>query len=166
MNDEFIDNTIANLKIIGMLQRNQKLCVRKGQLTIERNDKLQFIRRWLHSDSRDLILLHIRNTINNAVRIARSLLDTPNNPLKNMYQYKDWTLTRIMQEMESTRHGLVNLKTTYTDDSIMMASLDVLIDRLMVNYDEIARSLDNSLELENTQLNSEISNLSIDNSAK
>ena len=128
MNEEFTDNTIANLKIISMVQKNQKLCVRKGQLTIEKNDRVQFIRRWLHNDSRDLILMHVRNTINNAVKIARALMDNT-----ATMSFKEWTLARIMEEMESTEHGLANLKTTYTDDSIMIANLDVLIDRLKIN---------------------------------
>jgi len=33
--DEQIDNTITTLKVLGMLPKNGRLCVRKGQLTLE-----------------------------------------------------------------------------------------------------------------------------------
>lgn len=142
MNEEFVDNTIANLKIIGMIQRNQKLCIRKGQLTVDRSDRFQSLIRWLRNDSRDVILLHVRNTVNNAVRIARALIDASSTAAAAVTpQHRSWTLSRIMQEIEATRHGLINLKTTYADDSIMIASLDVLVDRLLVNRDEIAAAL-------------------------
>lgn len=138
MNEDFFDNTIANLKIISMLQKNQKLCVRKGQLTLEREDRLQFIRRWFHSDSRDHILMHVRNSINNAIKIAKSLTEKEN----STYKLKDWTLTKIMEEMEQAENGLINLKTTYAGDSIIIANLDVLIDRLKVNGEEIKKNLE------------------------
>ena len=67
--DEFVDSTIANLKVIGMVPRNGRLCVRKGQLCIDATDQLQPLRRWVRGDSRDLTLLHVRNTVQNACRI-------------------------------------------------------------------------------------------------
>jgi hypothetical protein len=138
MNEEFIDNTIANLKIIGMLQKSQKLCIRKGQLTIELDDKMQFLRRWLHNDSRDHILMHVKNTVSNAIKIAGTLMAKK----ESIITFHQWTLTRIMQEMESAEHGLLNLKTTYVSDAIMIANLDVLIDRLTVNRKEIEKDID------------------------
>ena len=142
MNEDFVDNTIANLKIISMVQKNQKLCVRKGQLTLEKGDKFEFIRRWLNNDSRDIILLHIRNIINNAVKIAKSLPDVP---IINSH-VKEWTLKKIYEEMEQAENGMINLKTTYANDSIMIANLDVLIDRLKINREEIKNVLHPTIE--------------------
>lgn len=139
MNEDFVDNTISNLKIVAMVQKNQKLCVRKGQLTIEKGDRMQFVRRWIHNDSRDVIIMHVRNTVNNAIRIARSLIDGTAGPCT---QFQEWTLMRITQELEAACHGLVNLKTTYAGDSIMIANLETLGDRIKVNCDDIQRHVD------------------------
>jgi hypothetical protein len=139
MNDEFVDSTISNLKILAMVLKNQKLCVRKGQLTIERCDRMQFLRRWINNDSRDVIIMHIRNTVINAFRIAKAIMDC-----SSAYNFSEWTLKRVAQELEGTCHGLANLKTTYADDSIMVASLDVLTDRIAINCDEIASYLGGS----------------------
>ena len=133
--DDFVDNVIANMKVIAMVQSNAKLCIRKGQLAVDVDDRFQSVRRWIYKDSRDTIIMHIRNTINNAIKISKGLLkDEISSDLKN------WTLIRMNEEMRACEIGLVNLKTTYIGDSSTVAGLDVLIDRLKANYEDLARN--------------------------
>lgn len=123
--EDLIDNTITNLKIIGMVQKNGRLCVRRGQLTLESDDYLQLLRRWVHKDSRTHALMHVRNTINNAVTLYKDISQD-----KFDVQMKAWTLSQLAKELASCQTGLVNLKTTYADDSVMVANLDVILNRL------------------------------------
>lgn len=132
MNEGFIDSTLANLKILSMIQKGEKLCIRKGHLTIEKSDKSQFLRRWIHNDNRDTIMLHIRNTIQNAFKIIEHYLNDTSNK-KDHNSICNWTLDRIYTEMTLALNGLVNLKTTYINDAIVLANLDVLCDRLNAN---------------------------------
>lgn len=133
--DDFVDNVIANMKVIAMVQSNSKLCIRKGQLAVDVDDRFQSVRRWIYKDSRDNIIMHIRNTINNAIKISKGLLkDEISSDLKN------WTLIRMNEEMRACEIGLINLKTTYIGDSATVAALDVLIDRLKANYEDLARN--------------------------
>ena len=134
MSEEFIDTTIAALKIIGMVPKNGKLCVRKGQLALDVPDRMQFVRRWTNGDSRDLTLMHIRNTINSAIKICKGLLHNADS-----VELSQWSLGRILEEMERAQVGIQNLKTTYLDDSAMIANLDVLADRLIAHRDETER---------------------------
>lgn len=39
--------------------------------------------------------------------------------------------------MTNCQSGLTNLKTTYNDDSIMIANIDVLLERLQANCEEL-----------------------------
>ena len=132
MNDELIDNTITNLKIIGSCCKNNRLCVRKNQLIIDTDDYLQSVRRWYHRDSRDLTLIFIKNTINNAINLIKSL----NNNEINI-DLKEWTLTTLLQELINAKEGLINLKTTYNDDGVFKASIDIIIDRLEAYYNSL-----------------------------
>jgi hypothetical protein len=159
--EEFIDATIANLKIIGMLQRNDKIRVHKGQISIDRGDAgsllptlSQAMRRWMNRDSRDVTLIHLRNTVGNAIRITRALAapanigsrlpDGSGEGSRAMFSTKptgemrDWTLQRLINEMQAAEMGLQNLRATYNDDSSMMAAVDVLMDRLRINSDDVA----------------------------
>ena len=130
--EDFIDTTVANLKVIGMVPQNGRLRVRKGQLCLENTDNAQGMRRWLRGDSRELTLLHVRNAINNAKRVV--LLSSG----------CIWTICRIATELEQCEVGLQNLRATYMADSVMMASLGVVIERivsyrarLLMDYPEI-----------------------------
>ena len=135
--DEYIDAIFANMKVIGMLQKHSKLRIRRDKLTIDMDDRLQGIRRWIFKDSRNSVLVHIRNTINSAIRISKCFLrDEQTNELRN------WTILRMHEEMRNCETGLQNLKATYMDDSAMVAALDVLIERLRANHEEIARKYD------------------------
>lgn len=136
--DELIDNTVANLKIIGMVSKNGKLSVRKGQLMLETDDHYQMIRRWVNKDSRELTLLHVKNTINNAIRISKGIL---NNQVEIDPSLKMWTIQKLVTEMQNCSNGLLNLKTTYIDDSVMVANIDVIKDRLEANCVQISEAL-------------------------
>jgi len=146
--EEFVDSTIASLKIIGMVPKSGKLCVRKGQLSLDTPDKVQAMRRWANGDSRDLTLMHARNTIASAVKISKSLMAAASSSSSsssgtgvnvNAPELSIWTLERLATEMEQCEVGLQNLKTTYSSDSMMVANLDVISDRLRAHKDEVAR---------------------------
>lgn len=133
MSDEFIDNTIAALKIIGMVPRSGKLCVRKGQLSVDDTDNLNTsLRRWFRGDSRDVTMMHARNAINNAIKISKALIEA-----FEKTELACWTLDRLVHEMEQCDVGLQNLKTTYANDAMMVANLDVLCDRLRAHKGEV-----------------------------
>lgn len=128
---DIIDNILINLKIISMLQKGEKLCVRKGILAKDSDDHFQSIRRWVHKDSRDSIMLHIRNTILNAIKLSKDILKG-----NIQLDMKDWTLYKLNEEMKASERGLENLKTTYMNDSVVYASIDTLIARLKAVYEE------------------------------
>lgn len=130
--EEFVDITITSLKVISMVQKNGRLCIRKGQLSIEPDDRWQGLRRWLLKDSRDQILMHMRNSINNAIKLSKQLIS---NQIE--VDLKHWTIQRLIGEMTNSRGGLVNLKTTYSEDPTMMAAIDVLIERLEAHCGEL-----------------------------
>ncbi len=134
--DEVVDRTMANLKLISMITKGEKLCVRKGQLNIEQIDRLQPIRRWYNKDSRDVSLIHIRNSINDAIKITKSLLDN-----KLQTDLSAWTVNALNEEIKKCEIGLQNLKTTYADDPSFVANLDVMIDRCQAHSDEIDKGL-------------------------
>lgn len=145
--EEFVDTTIATMKIIGMVPKNGKLCIRKGHLCLDTPDQVQFVRRWVQGDSRDCTLMHVKNTINSAFKISRFLINMPV-PTSSYMTY--WTLDRLLTEMGQCEIGLQNLKTTYSIDSMMVANLEVLLDRLTAHEQEMSKFLAKKPTLELT----------------
>lgn len=153
--DDLVDKTMANLKLIGMINKSEKVCLRKGQLNIEQVDRLQSFRRWYNKDSRDVTLIHIRNTINDAIKIAKGLM--MNNIQSDM---KTWTVGALNQELKNCDTGLQNLKTTYMDDPSFLANIDVLCDKCKAQCDEIDKALA-QLSMSNDQQSSSSPSTSI-----
>jgi len=142
--DELVDKTMANLKLIGMIKKGEKVCLRKGQLNIEYVDRLQSLRRWYNKDSRDVSLIHIRNTINDAIKIAKGLIT--NNIQSDL---KIWTVTALNQELRNCETGMQNLKTTYIDDPSFLANIEVLLDKCKAQADEIDKALFQFMDSQN-----------------
>lgn len=131
--DDLIDQVITSLKIVGMVQKNGRLCVRRGQLDIDVDDRWQPIRRWFNRDSRDQIVLHMRNCIASAVKLSKGIISG-----QIETDMKNWTVSRLITEMTNCQNGLLNLKTTYCDDPAMVATIDVLMERLGANCAELS----------------------------
>ncbi len=140
--EDFIDSTIAGLKVIGMVPKNGKLAVKKGQICLESQMKAQGLRRWINGDSRDMTLLHVKNTVSNAFKIGRMLMNSDHLNASVMEEtMRMWTLERIATELEKCEAGLINLKTTYADDSMILATIDVMVDRQRAHRSEISQFL-------------------------
>ena len=89
--DEQIDNTITTLKVLGMLPKNGRLCVRKGQLTLEADNQMQKIKRWIYRDSRDVTLIHIKNTMSNTNKLIKGIMTNQID-----IELKTWSLHRFL----------------------------------------------------------------------
>ena len=147
MNEESIDNIITNLKIISLVKVDEKLSIRKGHLQIDTSSNIQFLKRWFFRDSRDFILLFIKDLIRN----ISSLFD-------KITSYKDnlWILTRILTEMDNAKSGLLNLKTTYLTDPIMVVKFEnvntkflELIEHGKVKFDDLKGEIPVSKKIKN-----------------
>ena len=120
INEDFIDIIITNLKIISIVQINEKLAIKKGHLVIDRDSNIQSIKRWFNRDSRDMVLNFIKDLLKNICNAF--------NKIKSMEQSDYlWNLGRILIEMDSIEAGFNNLKTTYSDDPVTNANIDNLI---------------------------------------
>ena len=120
VNENFIDSIITNLKIIGILQINEKLSIRHGHLHIDHEIGLQFLKRWFFRDSRDIILNFIKE-------LLRNILLTFNKIRLINHEDQVWILSRILLEMDSIENGLNNMKTTYSNDQVTNATIDNII---------------------------------------
>ena len=135
VNEDFIDLVVTNLKILGMLQINDKLIVRRGHLHIDKESGILFIKRWFMGDSRDQALNYISSVIKNINLLFNKLkILLPSG--HNVYTSDDikWILMRVLTEMEKAEGGLINLKTTYTEDTFTT----VIIENILTKMRELA----------------------------
>jgi len=112
--EELIDNVTTNLKIISLVQKNEKLCIRKGHLQIDKASYFQFIKRYYYNDSRETM-----------IRFLKQLL-------KDIKIIKDFYFSKhnIIDNIDSIELGINNLQVTYSQDPVIVASLDNILNKL------------------------------------
>lgn len=133
MNEDFIDNIITNLKILNLINVNEKLCVRKGHLAID-TTVLQFFVRWFNRDSRDVVLVFIKDLIKNITTLLQKI---------SSYTESEWLLTRLQTEMCGAEQGLQNLKTTYSFDQVTV----VAYENIIVKFRELISQVNSKLNV-------------------
>jgi len=117
MNEEFIDNIIINLNIIGIIKVNEKLCIRKGHLQIDISSNFQSIRRWFFRDSRDIIIIYLNKLMTDITSLFKKINDYPR-------EEGLWVISRILVELDNTEGGFNNLKKTYSTDPYMVFTFE------------------------------------------
>ena len=115
INEDSIDNIITNLKIISLIKVDEKLSIRKGHLQIDNSSNFQFFKRWFYRDSRDIILLFIKDLIRNIYNLFNKI---------TCYNDNKVVLKRVLEEMENAKSGLINLKLTYANDPVMVVKFE------------------------------------------
>ena len=121
MNDseEIVDQLLTSLKVISMIKEGQKVCVRNGHLSLEVQSTglITSLRRWIHKDNRQTTLCYIKSVVNNTI----SVMNTHKN---------DTSIKKLNKGLEESINGIKSLTVTYADDATIMATLQVLHDRI------------------------------------
>lgn len=113
--DAFADDLLTSLKIIGMVGTDQKLRMRNGRLALNTSSAFW---RWLTGDSRDHTLQAVRSSVMSAIHAIEAGTTEP------------WLTGRLRAELRGARAGIERLQETYGDDSLAVAQLQVLAERI------------------------------------
>jgi hypothetical protein len=106
------DELIVNLKVIGMVDKHQKLVTKDTYLNLEQMSLVpECIRRWRRGDTRHTAIHKIVQTIDAALALERT---------EPMCKY-----------LQQCVKGINNLKDTYSDCPQTCARLDAINDRIL-----------------------------------
>lgn len=120
-NFDIFDDIILNLKIIGKIPCEGKITTYSGKIRLDNPGSLSWLYRWWRGDSRHKTISHIKNIINNALSLSKS----HRNSKKGSKHLK-----RLEVSFSESLLGLQNLIQTYQDDTTMVSSLDIMIDKV------------------------------------
>lgn len=114
---DFIDQILTSLRVIGMIKEGQKVKVRNGLLDLEpvSTGIRVAISRWIHHDNRHTTLLYIKNVVSNALEI-------------NTIQHNQ--NEKIKDALANCNTGLSALAVTYGEDASINATLQVMQERI------------------------------------
>ena len=146
-----IEDTILNMKIIGSIQKSDKLGTNDSNiLEIENRDVFQGIRRWYMGRNRGETLGNIKTVINQSFDITDKTLsnERKGNTFTNERYFNEENsnlLQRFLVEMNSACKGLDNLKDTYSGDVKVTSEIDLLKDQLQIRI----RKINSLLKIDN-----------------
>ena len=107
-----MDFILTNLKIISLVQINEKISITHGHLQIDYNP-LQFLKRWFNKDSRKTLIIFLNDLLKK---------------INLFFENEDKkSISIILNEMDIILNGLNNLKITYSDDCLTNVKLDTII---------------------------------------
>ena len=134
------DKIIINLKVLSSLQEGQRLCIRGNQFSIWDAGWTQAALRWAYGEDRWVNLEDIQLLITDALRIlgtymnlvqhAYTVPSSQHIPVPTQSASMGFVVS-ISKDLRNAVHGLENLKKTYVGDQRMIATLELLIDRVV-----------------------------------
>lgn len=154
------DTLLINLKIISKIPKNGRICRSyDGVISLEQDNVLQSIRRFLTKDSRKQALFEINSIINECICTVNNILNskyissmnTDNEMFIKHCEYLDIVVT----EMENAKGGLQNLKFTYTSDHNIASQLDIALLKMSNTIKDVRNKLKFLLPYEENQKNLE-----------
>ena len=118
MGEQFIDQVLTSLKIIGRIKEGQKVCVRDGLIHIEPKSSgvISSLKRWIHGDNSFTTLSYIKNVVNNALDLCKVCNEQD-----------------LREALNESIVGLSSLAVTYGTDAATLATIEVLQDRIKKN---------------------------------
>ncbi len=141
------DRIIINLKVLSTLQEGQRLCIRGNQFSIWDAGWTQAALRWAYGEDRWVNLEDIQLLVTDALRI----LGTYMNLVQHAYTVPSTQaipvptpsaslafVNSLSKDLRNAIHGLDNLKKTYAGDQRMIATLELLVDRVMGEIEKAA----------------------------
>lgn len=108
--------TRANLKLIGLIKKNQKIFV-KGKYLRCNGWWTSLIRSFIIQDDRENALKFITDTLTESLYLLSTYKDQ-----KKTYHYKN-----IHDDLKQSMQGLENLKNTYSSDANFCCNIDVIV---------------------------------------
>lgn len=126
------DQLLTSLKILGRLRQHERVSTTGDIVRIDgQQGMVQAIRRWWNGENREKNL----ETIGRIVDSAFAQLEMIH--AQNTESNKVFAL-RLRTELRSTMQGLENLQSTYEDDSVSHARIEVLVDRIRTRLETAA----------------------------
>ena len=126
------DKLFINLKILGKIQKNGRICRSyDGIISLENDTFYQSVKRTLSSDSRKQSVFEINSIINECIECLNGIVNSRymNKLQSNTDDYfkscEDIAL--ILKELAFAKNGIENLKFTYTVDANVESQLDIII---------------------------------------
>lgn len=150
MSDETVRRVLHDLKVIAAIKENQRIYrTDSGFLNIDNPSYISSFYRFVMRENRHKNITDIVNVINDAFAIAENACrkieskdtsaDNRENSLRQLNNFN--LMLKIKSAVEDSSIGLKSLRLTYSDDTSLIARIDVVEDLKNQSIKELATSI-------------------------
>lgn len=140
------DKLLVNLKILSKIQKNGRIsrsC--DGIISLENDAVYQPIRRFLTNDSRKQAIFEINSIINECIETIYNIINSKYTN-KMLSQSDDYIkscecLGLLINELDSAKNGILNLKFTYQVDLNTTSQLDIIMLKINTTIKDATQKL-------------------------
>ena len=131
------NDVISKLKFISRIQKGEKINVH-GLFLQEESYITSLSRTLLRPESRTKTLSFIQNVITKSIEIIKTYINS------SKYS-KQLIAQNIIHDLTESKKGLINLKTTYSEDVMFCCNMDSLIEMIDIEISDINRKYTSSV---------------------
>ena len=136
------DDLLTSLKVISRVQQHERLATSNEVVRVEKMDQTWYsyllpLRRWYNGESRESNIQSVGKIIDNAFSQLRLYADKEKSTSEQLF------VMRLTTDLENTIKGLQNLRTTYNNDSVAQARIDLLVERVQTQLNEFKNNDEN-----------------------
>tara|TARA_B100000401_G_scaffold438316_1_gene386378 strand:+ start:5205 stop:5639 length:435 start_codon:yes stop_codon:yes gene_type:complete len=136
---------ISKLKFISRIDKGEKINV-QGLFLQEESYLTSISRTILRPESRTKTLSFLQNVINKSIEIIVSYLTS--------HDYSQHLIaTNLLKDLEESKKGLDNLKTTYSEDVMFCCNMDSLIEMIDIKISDINTNYNTIVENGSVEIN-------------
>lgn len=135
-----IDEIVVQLKILGQIEKDDKVSTRAG-IRRDPPDPLQGIKRWWYAEGRKITIESVSEIIDRAILITFETLEIPINrslpsfptedvPKPKLTSKRAQFLHMMLESFDRARKGIMCLQETYSEDSETSIELELIIQKI------------------------------------
>lgn len=127
-----LNDVFVNLKMITKIKNNEKLYINKNLLNTD-NSYFQWFTRWYNGEDRHGTVDYISHIINEAFRMCNLIINAEMTGIREENVFDDdnsVVLHRLTHELTGVINGLITMKMTYVDDSLIQSKIDLMLDNI------------------------------------
>jgi len=128
LNSNDYKDVITKLKFIGKIQPGEKINTKYYMAIVNNDWWTSVLRTFYNFESRGCTLNFLNETIKRAIEIAGEIKKKPD------ADEEQTMLHHIYSDLAQAIEGIDNLKKTYSNDKIVVASLETIIEQIQLHF--------------------------------
>jgi hypothetical protein len=145
-----LNKLLIDIKVISRIEENGKICTVGSNVTLDKSNVTQWLRRFLSGDSKYRTVDAIENIVSAVIEISIQLMNsnylqghkgnsepTPEKYYKTEREKICLALRNVSRDLSASLKGIRNLSKTYGSDAVICARLEQIVETIETHVSRV-----------------------------